>query len=49
MYRYNVHVVDEFGQVIIAATARSAGLVLATLNPHHFRGIEGLAVEDWTR
>ena len=35
--------------LLIAATARSAGLVLATLNPRHFRGIEGLAVEDWSR
>ena len=34
--------------LLIAATARSAGLVLATLNSRHFRGIEGLAVEDWS-
>ena len=35
--------------LLIAATARSAGLVLATLNTRHFQGIEGLAVEDWSR
>jgi tRNA(fMet)-specific endonuclease VapC len=34
--------------LLIAATARSAGLVLATLNARHFREIEGLAVEDWS-
>jgi predicted nucleic acid-binding protein len=34
--------------LLIAATARSSGLVLATLNPRHFAGIEGLAVEDWS-
>jgi predicted nucleic acid-binding protein len=34
--------------LLIAATARSSGLVLATLNPRHFTGIEGLAVEDWS-
>ena len=25
------------------------GLVVATLNPRHFEGLEGLAVEDWSR
>lgn len=35
--------------LLIAATAKSAGLVLATLNPRHFEGLEGLAVEDWSR
>jgi len=35
--------------LLIAATARRAGLVLATLNVRHFQGIEGLAVEDWSR
>ena len=35
--------------LLIAATARCAGLVLATLNTRHFQGIEGLAVEDWSR
>ena len=34
--------------LFIAATARSSGLVLATLNARHFEGIEGLAVEDWS-
>jgi predicted nucleic acid-binding protein len=34
--------------LLIAATARSSGLVLATLNARHFEGIEGLAVEDWS-
>ena len=33
---------------LIAATARAHGLLLATLNVRHFRGIEGLAVEDWS-
>jgi predicted nucleic acid-binding protein len=32
---------------LIAATAKSHGLVLATLNVRDFRGIEGLAVENW--
>ncbi len=35
--------------LLIAATAKSAGLVLATLNPRHFEGLEGLAVEDWSK
>ena len=35
--------------LLIAATARCAGLILATLNTRHFEGIEGLAVEDWSR
>jgi predicted nucleic acid-binding protein len=35
--------------LMIAATARCAGVVLATLNARHFLGIEGLAVEDWSR
>lgn len=34
--------------LLIAATAKSSGLVLATLNARHFEGIEGLAVEDWS-
>lgn len=34
--------------LLIAATARSSGLVLATLNARHLEGIEGLAVEDWS-
>ena len=34
---------------IIAATAKAHGLLLATLNYRHFAGIEGLAVEDWSK
>ena len=34
--------------LMIAATARNAGLVLATLNVRHFEGLEGLVVEDWS-
>jgi predicted nucleic acid-binding protein len=34
--------------LLLATTARSSGLVLATLNPRHFTGIEGLVVEDWS-
>jgi predicted nucleic acid-binding protein len=35
--------------LLIASTSKSSGLVLATLNPRHFQGLEGLAVEDWSR
>ena len=35
--------------LMIAATAKRSGLILATLNARHFEGIEGLAVEDWSR
>jgi len=35
--------------LLIAATARTSGLILATLNLRHFEGIEGVAVEDWSR
>lgn len=35
--------------LLIASTAKNAGLILATLNPRHFEGIEGVAVEDWSR
>jgi tRNA(fMet)-specific endonuclease VapC len=35
--------------LLIAATAKSAGLVLATLNTRHFENLEGLAVEDWSK
>jgi predicted nucleic acid-binding protein len=35
--------------LLIAATAMAHHLVLATLNVRHFAGIEGLAVEDWSR
>ena len=34
--------------LLIAATARVHGLILATLNVRHFNGMEGLAVEDWS-
>jgi predicted nucleic acid-binding protein len=34
--------------MMIAATARCHGLTIATLNIRDFRGISGLAVEDWT-
>jgi predicted nucleic acid-binding protein len=34
---------------MIAATALAHGLTVATLNPKDFRGIPGLALEDWTR
>lgn len=34
---------------LIAATAKANGLILATLNARHFEGIEGLAMEDWSR
>ncbi len=34
---------------LTAATAKTHGLILATLNVRHFNGIEGLAVEDWTK
>ena len=35
--------------LLIAATAKAHGLILATLNLRHFNGIEGLPVEDWSR
>jgi hypothetical protein len=35
--------------LLIAATARASGLVVATLNVRHFQGMEGVAVEDWSR
>ena len=35
--------------LLIAATAKKAGLILATLNPRQFEGLEGLAVEDWSK
>ncbi|MDD2706703.1 MAG: type II toxin-antitoxin system VapC family toxin [Verrucomicrobiae bacterium] len=34
--------------LLIAATAKTHRLILATLNAKHFAGIEGLAVEDWS-
>lgn len=35
--------------LMVAATARAHGLIIATLNAKHFAGIEGVAVEDWSR
>lgn len=34
--------------LLIAATAISHGLTLATLNVRHFKGLPGLLVEDWS-
>ncbi|MCY3021376.1 MAG: type II toxin-antitoxin system VapC family toxin [Planctomycetota bacterium] len=34
--------------LLIAATAQVHGLVVATLNPRHFLGLEGVSVEDWS-
>jgi len=34
--------------LLIAATAKHSGLILATLNVRHFAGLEGVAVEDWS-
>jgi tRNA(fMet)-specific endonuclease VapC len=33
---------------MIAATAMTHGLTLATLNPRDFRNIPGLTIEDWS-
>ena len=33
--------------LLIAATARCHGLIVATLNVKHFRGLPGVDVEDW--
>ena len=35
--------------ILIAATAKVHGLILATLNYRHFAGLDGLAIEDWSR
>ncbi len=35
--------------LMIAATARHHGLIVATLNARDFEGIPGVAVEDWGR
>ena len=35
--------------LLIAATAKTNGLILATLNIRHFHVIPGLAVEDWSQ
>jgi predicted nucleic acid-binding protein len=34
--------------LLIAATARNTGLIVATLNARHFEGLPGVAVEDWS-
>lgn len=34
--------------LLIAATAKAHGLIVATLNLRHFDGLPGLAVEDWS-
>ncbi|MBI2497841.1 MAG: type II toxin-antitoxin system VapC family toxin [Opitutae bacterium] len=34
--------------LLIAATAKTHGLIVATLNVKHFARIPGLAVEDWS-
>ncbi|RLB48131.1 MAG: type II toxin-antitoxin system VapC family toxin [Deltaproteobacteria bacterium] len=35
--------------LLIAATAKAHGLVVATTNAKHFNLLEGLAVEDWSQ
>ncbi len=35
--------------LLIAATAKAKGLILATLNSRHFSVIPGLTVEDWSQ
>jgi predicted nucleic acid-binding protein len=35
--------------LLIAATARVHGLIVATLNVRHFLGLEGVRAEDWSR
>lgn len=35
--------------LLIAATAKVHHLIVATLNFRHFTGLEGVAVEDWSR
>ncbi len=35
--------------LLIAATAKREGLIVATLNARHFEGLEGVAIEDWSR
>lgn len=39
---------QEF-DLIVAATAKVSGLILATLHPERYAGWEGLAVEDWSK
>jgi len=35
--------------LLIAATSKTHGLTLATLNSRHFEGLPGVSVEDWSR
>lgn len=35
--------------LLIAATTKTHGLIVATLNVRHFAPIPGLAVEDWSQ
>ena len=42
------HACPDF-DFLIAATAKVHNLILATVNYRHFAGIEGLAVEDWSK
>ena len=35
-------------EFLVAATAKTHGLTVATLNVRHFEGLHGLAVEDWS-
>ena len=39
----------ESMDLLIAATARAHGLIVATLNVRHFEIIDGIAVEDWSQ
>jgi predicted nucleic acid-binding protein len=43
----NGHSLTDF-DLLIAASAKTHGLTLATLNVRHFQGLPGLAVEDWS-
>ena len=45
--KVNGHSLSDF-DLLIAATAKTHGLTLATLNVRHFQGLPGLAVEDWS-
>jgi predicted nucleic acid-binding protein len=42
-------VVRSLADLVIAATARRNGLIIATLNGKDFQGLPGVAVEDWSR
>lgn len=34
--------------LLVAASAKQLSLIVATLNARHFRGLPGVAVEDWS-